>query len=84
MFLLSGCQGKPQITVEIKECPRCGAEIEIFSIDAEAVCENCGFTIYNDKVTCAQWCQYARSCFGDEVYESLMRVAEMQKEHGQA
>ena len=82
--MLDGCQGKPQISVKYRICPQCGNEIEIFSIDAEAVCENCGFTIYNDVQTCAQWCQYARQCFGDEVYESLVRAAKVREEHAAA
>ncbi len=79
-MILEGCQGKPQIRIMEKICPQCGNEIEIFSIDTEAVCENCGFTIYNDTLTCAQWCKYAREFFGDEAYEALMKIAESQKE----
>ena len=45
--MLDGCQGKPQISVKYRICPQCGNEIEIFSIDAEAVCENCGFSWTN-------------------------------------
>ena len=56
------------------------SEIEIFTVDTEAVCENCGFVIYNDTLTCVQWCKYARKCFGDEAYEQLMKAAERQKE----
>ena len=44
-MIMEGCQGKPQISIMDKICPQCGHEIEIFSIDTEAVCENCGFTI---------------------------------------
>ncbi len=49
-------------------------------MDTQAVCENCGFTIYNDALTCAQWCKYARKCFGDEAYEQLTEAARRQKE----
>lgn len=49
-MIMEGCQGKPQISIMDKICPQCGHEIEIFSIDTEAVCENCGFTIYNDTL----------------------------------
>ncbi len=78
-MILEGCQGKPQIRIMDKPCPRCGHEIEIFSVDTEAVCENCGFTIYNDSLTCVQWCKYARKCFGDAAYEALMKAAELRK-----
>ena len=78
--IMSGCQGKKDITIEEKKCPRCGHPVEIFSIDTSVKCENCGFEIYNDALNCVQWCQYARKCVGDEMYESLMKVAEAQKE----
>ena len=78
-MILQGCQGKPQLGVMEKKCPQCGHEIEMFTVDTEAVCEHCGFTIYNDALTCVQWCQYARKCFGDEAYEQLMEVAQRQK-----
>ena len=79
-MLLEGCQGKPQIKIMEKICPQCGNEIEIFSVDTEAVCENCGFTIYNDTVTCVQWCKYARQCMGDEMVDRLLAVARQNKE----
>lgn len=79
-MILEGCQGKPR-TPEIIEkiCPQCGHEVEMFSIDTERQCENCGFTIYNDTLSCVQWCKYARACVGDEMYETMMKIAENQK-----
>ena len=79
MTILEGCQGKPQIQIFEKTCPNCGAEIEIFSVDTEATCEKCGFTIYNDTLNCVQWCKYARQCVGDKMYEQMMKIAERQK-----
>ena len=63
-------------TLTIKECPECGAEIEIFSNDKSVKCERCGFTAYNDQQSCIDWCKYARECFGDEVYDRLRGDAE--------
>ena len=77
--IMEGCQGKPQLQVFEKTCPNCGAEIEIFSVDTEATCEKCGFTIYNDTLNCVQWCKYARQCVGDKMYEQMMKIAERQK-----
>ena len=77
--IMEGCQGNKGVTIMEKVCPQCGHEIEIFSIDTEAVCEHCGFKIYNDTLNCVQWCKYARKCVGDEMYEHLMRVADSQK-----
>ena len=80
-MLMDSCQGKPRTpTILEKVCPRCGQEIEMFSIDTEAVCENCGFVAYNDTLSCVQWCAYARKCVGDEMYEHMMKIAALQKE----
>ena len=80
IMMFSGCQGKPQVQVFEKKCPNCGAEIEIFSVDTEAVCENCGFKIYNNSISCVQWCKYAKLCFGEEQYRQLKKIAELKKE----
>ena len=34
---------------------------------------------YNDTLSCVQWCQYARKCVGDEMYEVMMKIAARQK-----
>ena len=79
-MIMSGCQGKPRTpTILEKTCPRCGHEIEMFSIDTEQTCDNCGFVAYNDTLSCVQWCQYARQCVGDEMYEHMMKIAQRQK-----
>ena len=79
-MVYSGCQSKSkEITIEEKRCPRCGAEIELFSVDTEMACENCGFVVYNDTLSCVQWCEYARQCVGDEMYEYMMAKAAEQK-----
>ena len=75
-----GCQGKPRTpTIQEKVCPQCGSLIEMFSIDTQMACENCGFIAYNDTLSCVQWCEYARQCVGDEMYEHMMKLAEEQK-----
>lgn len=58
-------------TLEVKICPQCGKEIELFSTDARRVCE-CGFEAFNEVLSCIKWCQYARDCVGDEMYERLV------------
>ena len=79
-MIMEGCQGKPQIRIMEKTCPQCGCEVEIFSVDTQVACENCGFVIYNDTLSCAQWCKYARKCVGDEMYEHLMEIVRRKKE----
>ena len=78
--MLDGCQGKPRTpTIIEKVCPQCGHLIELFSIDTQMACEKCGFVAYNDTLSCVQWCQYARKCVGDEMYEKMMEIAAQQK-----
>ena len=80
-MLLEGCQAKPRTpTIIEKICPNCGHEIELFSIDTQMACEHCGFIAYNDTLSCVQWCEYARKCVGDEMYEKMMEIAAKQKE----
>ena len=78
--MLDGCQGKPRTpTIIEKICPQCGEIIELFSIDTQVSCEKCGFVAYNDTLSCVQWCQYARKCVGDEMYEKMMEIAAQNK-----
>lgn len=77
----TGCQSRSkEISIEEKICPQCGGEIEIFSVDAEARCEKCGFTVYNDTMSCVQWCRHAKECVGEELYEKLKEVARRREE----
>jgi len=62
-----------------KMCPVCGKEIEMFSTDAFVQCE-CGFVAYNDTQNCIKWCDYARECVGDEIYERFTSGNEAVKE----
>lgn len=79
-MLLHGCQAKPRTpTIQEKICPQCGSVIELFSIDTQMACEKCGFVAYNDTLSCVQWCEHARKCVGDEMYEQMMKIMEEQK-----
>ncbi|MCX7856846.1 MAG: hypothetical protein RMJ39_10580 [Deltaproteobacteria bacterium] len=60
-------------TLEIRECPRCGYEIEIASTDFKAICRKCGFVIYNDVNSCIEYCEYAKECLGEDLYSSLKK-----------
>ena len=52
-MIVEGCQGKPRTpTIIEKTCPHCGHLIEMFSIDTQMACENCGFVAYNDTLSC--------------------------------
>ena len=75
-MIYEGCQGKPRTpTLHEKVCPQCGQIIELFSIDTEVACDNCGFVAYNDTLSCVQWCKYAKQCVGEEMYTKMMEIA---------
>jgi NADH pyrophosphatase NudC (nudix superfamily) len=72
--MLDRCPGAANIrtpTLAVRKCPQCGEEIEIFSNDVSVKCSSCGFTVYNDILSCVQWCKYARECVGEETYRNL-------------
>ncbi len=76
-MIFSGCQSRSrEISIIDRKCPRCGQEVELISTDTEVTCEHCGFTIYNDTLSCIQWCRYARQCVGEEMYEAMKKVLE--------
>jgi len=75
--MLSGCHGMDKLktpTLEIKICPNCGNEIELFSVDTEMACDKCGTVVYNDIQSCVKWCKYAKMCVGEELYNKLMKA----------
>ena len=76
-MIFHGCMAKPKTpTIQEKICPQCGNVIELFSIDTQMPCDHCGF---NDTLSCVQWCQYAKDCVGEEMYNQLMQVAAQNK-----
>jgi len=80
--LIDGCPGAANLktpTLAIKDCPRCGEEIEIFSNEVSAACGKCGLVIYNDQASCIRWCRYAEQCVGPEIYRKF-REAEKGRE----
>ena len=83
-MIFSGCQGKPRTpTIAEKICPQCGSTIEVFSTDTQVACEHCGFVVYNDTLSCVQWCKYAKQCVGEEMYNHMMEIAAAQKQRTQ-
>ena len=78
--MIYGCMAKPKTpTIHEKICPNCGNVIELFSIDTQVACDNCGFLAYNDTLSCVQWCEHAKKCVGEELYNQMMAVAQQNK-----
>jgi len=70
------CPGASNIrtpTITIKKCPRCGSEVELFSIDMKVDCPSCGQTVFNNITACVQYCRYAEECLGKDLYLKLKK-----------
>ncbi len=81
--MVDQCPGASNIRVpriEMKACPRCGEEIETFSNEASARCMKCGFVVYNDLLSCVEWCEYARECVGEQAHLRIMQQITQRKE----
>ncbi|MCL1880288.1 MAG: transposase [Actinomycetia bacterium] len=76
---INGCPGAANFTgtptLEVKTCPECGAEVQLFSTDIELACTSCGFVVFNDVISCINWCKMAKECLGEEMYERLMTAS---------
>jgi len=59
---LSKCPGAVQVRIEVKRCPHCGGEVELFTDEYKAKCPNCGEMVFRDLDACIDWCPYARKC----------------------
>lgn len=75
-FILNRCPGSAGIsgapTLKEKKCPECGSVVEVFSNDIQVPCENCGFVVYNDVISCIKWCKAAKECVGEKIYNQYM------------
>jgi NADH pyrophosphatase NudC (nudix superfamily) len=70
------CPGSSSIlrpTIELIPCPRCGGEVEIFTDEQKAGCENCGATVFREaSPSCIEWCSCAEKCIGEEKYKRII------------
>lgn len=77
-MIFGGCQGKASENYLIhKTCPECGAEVEMFSTDTEVNCDHCGKLVFNDTLSCVMWCEHAKECVGEELYNKIMAANDM-------
>ncbi len=84
--MLNRCPGASSLrtpTLKIRNCPECGAEIEIFSTERTVVCGACGFVIHNTIESCIRSCPHAKDCFGEELYLKLMGPGEQGEAGGE-
>ena len=72
--IYSKCPGQDMrnLRVSLHKCPKCGAEVEIFSDEIKVKCQKCGEKVYKEKVpSCIDWCAKARECLGEERWLEL-------------
>lgn len=71
------CPGRKQFTKpmpEIFPCPYCHQELEMWTDEVQTTCDNCGNTVTRERLQgCIDWCQSARECLGEELYQRLAR-----------
>jgi predicted RNA-binding Zn-ribbon protein involved in translation (DUF1610 family) len=59
------CPGAVNLRLEVKVCPVCGGEVEIFTDEYKTICPNCGSEIFRDLASCIDWCPYAKRCLAE-------------------
>ncbi|MGQ9470038.1 MAG: hypothetical protein ACUVTD_09540 [Nitrososphaerales archaeon] len=59
------CPGAVDLRLEVKLCPVCEREIEIFSDEFKVQCPNCGSELFRDNASCIDWCPYAKRCLNE-------------------
>jgi len=54
-------------------CPSCGAEVEIWSDEAKAICAQCKTVVVRiGGQSCLDWCAYAADCVGKDAYKRYL------------
>ncbi len=72
--MTSKCPGQDfrKLRVSLHKCPKCGADVEIFSDEIKIKCQKCGEIVYREKIpSCIDWCASARQCLGEERWKEL-------------
>jgi len=78
---MGGCPGQntqfwgPDAIFEVS-CPKCKEYVEFFKDDSQRKCKNCGEAVFNPRMdfSCAKWCPSAKTCLGEERYNSLVQI----------
>ncbi|HOK56516.1 MAG TPA: hypothetical protein PKV21_04725 [bacterium] len=60
------------LKVEVKKCPKCGYEVEIFSDEVRVKCPKCKNYVYREIPSCIDWCKYAKECIGEKKWKELV------------
>jgi len=76
--MIKGCPGAmvfKDARPDYIDCPHCGVEMEIWSDEPLARCDNCNRWVSQERgASYIDWCQAAVQCIGLETYERLQRI----------
>lgn len=78
-----GSKGLKSPTPEYVNCPQCGYEVEIWTHELMRHCPQCQTPVMRpQKVSCLDWCNYAKECVGPQLYAKLKTVQADSRERG--
>ncbi len=67
-------QSNRNLKAELRRCPNCSYQVEIFSDELRAICPGCGGLVYGEKIpSCIDWCRAAEECLGEDAYRELKK-----------
>ncbi len=74
-------QSKRNLKAELRLCPNCNYQVEIFSDELRARCPGCGTQVYKEETpSCIDWCKAAEQCLGQHAYRELKKGERETKE----
>ena len=78
--MFNKCPGAERaLRIELYKCPKCGAEVEIFSNEVKVKCCQCRETVYSERMpSCIDWCASARECMGEERWRLMKEQSDSQ------
>lgn len=71
---LNKCPGSDErnIKAEIRICPNCGYQVEMFSDELKTRCPQCRTWVERERLpACIDWCKAAKECLGEERWKRL-------------
>lgn len=72
-----GARRFKEVTPEMIRCPHCHTEVEIWSDEFRARCENCHAWVYRSMgASCLDWCAQAEKCVGAATLAAYRRARE--------
>jgi len=73
-----GCPGSKKLKepeAKLVTCPFCAYIVEIWSDEAQTVCQGCGKIIKGKEYgpSCIEWCSFGPACVGEKTFKAHMQ-----------